>query len=421
MECQMSELHGCSEFQALTNGFNRRSFIKGVMALGGGLVVSAGSGVTYALAQPGEDQSLVVTLTMRGGMDGLMAVPLLGSALLRNYRPTTSLSDSELHNLNGTFGLHKNLAFLKTLYDQKQLAVVHAVGTPSGTRSHFDDQRAVEFAAYDSPMTQGGWQTRFLEAAGHSEVLAGFSASRTLPVSFAGSSQSVAFQSLSDIELTAVGRSKQDYLELMARMHADRESTWSIAAATSLEASQRLSSVPSGVTVVYPDNPFASRLKLLASLIRAGMPIKSANVEFQGDLDVHDDAGIRQGVMADNFTRLDGAIKAFKEDLGEMWQQTVLVTITEFGRRLRENASSGLDHGWASAMFVMGGQVRGGQVIAKWPGIENSDLLNGDLRVTTDYRDVLASILSDAGGLSADAMRAVFPSYRPEKLELIRV
>lgn len=416
----MTEQHGCSEFQELTKGFNRRSFIQSVLALGGGLVVAADPGVTYALAQPGEKGNLVVTITMRGGLDGLMAVPLLGSALLRQYRPTTSLADAELHNLDGVFGLHKNLAYLKTLFESKEMAIVHAAGTPVGTRSHFDDQRAVEFAAYDSPVSQGGWQTRFLEAAGHTEVLSGFSASRTLPASFSGSRPSVAFQTLSDIELYSVGRSREDYLRLLTNLHSSRQTTWSKVAKTSLEASQRLAGISTASVATYPDNPFASRMKLLANLIRAGVPIRSANIEFQGDLDVHDDAGIRDGVMADNFTRLDGAIKAFREDLGELWLDTTLVTITEFGRRLQENASAGLDHGWASAMFVMGGRVRGGQVLAKWPGIEKADLLNGDLRVTTDYRDVLATILKDAAGLSSEALQSVFPSYRAQKLDLIR-
>jgi uncharacterized protein (DUF1501 family) len=143
-------------------------------------------------------------------------------------------------------------------------------------------------------------------------------------------------------------------------------------------------------------------------------------VEFQGDLDVHDDAGIRQGVMADNFTRLDSALSAFRADLSASWSDVTLVTVTEFGRRLRENASAGLDHGWASAMFVMGGMVRGGQIITKWPGLEAANLVNGDLKVTTDYRDVLASVLRDVAGLTTEALRYVFPSYQPKDLSLIK-
>lgn len=416
----MSELHGCQEFQALSQQLDRRGFMKGVMALGGGLVITAGEGLTYAMAQPGDATGCVVTISMRGGMDGLMAVPLLGSSLLKNYRPTTTLSDSEALPLDGMFGLHKNLSFLKGLYDKGELAVVHAVGTPIGTRSHFDDQRAVEFAAYDTPLTQGGWQTRFLKAAGREEVLSGFSASRTLPTSFNNSPLAVAFQALADIELTAVGRSKQDYIDLLKHMHSSRSSVWSAAAKTSLIASERLSGVSSSSSVIYPDNPFASRLSLLASLLKAGLPIKSANVEFQGDLDVHDDAGIRTGVMADNFTRLDTALSAFRSDLAATWSDVTLITVTEFGRRLRENASAGLDHGWASAMFVMGGMVRGGQIITKWPGLEAANLVNGDLKVTTDYRDVLASVLRDGAGLSTEGLRYVFPSYQPQDLNLIR-
>ncbi|QKJ25659.1 DUF1501 domain-containing protein [Aquiluna borgnonia] len=416
----MTTLHGCEEFRTLTKELDRRSFIKSVMAVGGGLVITADPGMTYSLAAQGDAAGLVITVTMRGGMDGLMAVPLLGSSLLSSYRPQTSLNDSEQHSLDGTFGLHKNLGGFKELFDAKELAVIHAVGTPLGTRSHFDDQRAVEFAAYESGPTQEGWQTRFLKAAGHTEILSGFSGSRILPTAFSGSHQSVAFQAVSDIQLTAVGRSKQEYVNLLEKLHEGRRSVWSSSARTSIEASTRLSNLSEQSSVSYPNDAFSARLKLLAALLRSGTPIKTANIEFQGDLDVHDDAGIRDGVMADNFKRLNDGIMAFRKDIGDFWSRTALVTVTEFGRRLSENASAGLDHGWASAMFVMGGNVRGGQVIAKWPGIESSDLVNGDLRVTTDYRDVLASVLRGAGGMSTEGLRAVFPNFSASALNLFK-
>jgi uncharacterized protein (DUF1501 family) len=421
MELAMTDQHGCEEFQQLTKGLDRRSFIRSVMAVGGGLVIAGDPGMTYALAAPGEAKDTVVTITMRGGMDGLMAVPLLGSSTFRSYRPTTSLQDFEAHRLDGMFGLHKNLSEFKKLFDLGELAVVHAVGTPTGTRSHFDDQRAVELAAYDAPTTQGGWQARYLKAAGHTEVLSGFSASRNSPASFRSAPQAVSFQSLADIELVPVGRSRKDYLDLVQTLHDGRTSTWSKAATATVKASEYLSTITPTSTVAYPDDAFSRRLKLLADLLKSGVPIKTANVEFQGDLDVHDDAGIREGVMAANFTRLNDGIAAFRSDVGAFWNQLVLVTITEFGRRLQENASAGLDHGWASAMFVMGGNVRGGKVIAKWPGIEKSDLLNGDLRVTTDYRDVLASVLVGRAGMSTQGLQEVFPSFKFSPLDLVKL
>jgi uncharacterized protein (DUF1501 family) len=331
------------------------------------------------------------------------------------------MQDFEAHRLDGMFGLHQNLPELKRLYDLGELAVVHAVGTPTGTRSHFDDQRAVELAAYDAPTTQGGWQARYLKAAGHTEVLSGFSASRNSPASFRSAPQAVSFQSLADIELVPVGRSRKDYLDLVQSLHDGRTSNWAKAATATVKASEYLSTITPTSTVTYPDDVFSRRLKLLADLIKSGVPIKTANVEFQGDLDVHDDAGIREGVMAANFTRLNDGISAFRQDVGVLWNQLVLVTITEFGRRLAENASAGLDHGWASAMFVMGGNVRGGKVFAKWPGIEKTDLLNGDLRVTTDYRDVLASILVGRAGMTSKGLKEVFPSFNFSPLDLVKL
>jgi uncharacterized protein (DUF1501 family) len=218
-----------------------------------------------------------------------------------------------------------------------------------------------------------------------------------------------------------VGRSRKDYFDLVQSLHDGRTSTWSKAATATVKASEYLSTISPTSTVTYPDDAFSRRLKLLADLLKSGVPIKTANVEFQGDLDVHDDAGIREGSMAANFTRLNDGIAAFRSDVGAFWNQLVLVTITEFGRRLQENASAGLDHGWASAMFVMGGNVRGGKVIAKWPGIEKTDLLNGDLRVTTDYRDVLASVLVGRAGMSTQGLQEVFPSFKFSPLDLVKL
>jgi uncharacterized protein (DUF1501 family) len=158
----------------------------------------------------------------------------------------------------------------------------------------------------------------------------------------------------------------------------------------------------------------------LGTLLRGGTPIKTANIDFGGALDVHSAAGINTGTMADNFKNLNDTIMAFKQDLGSLWSKVTVVTITEFGRRLQENASAGLDHGWGSAMFVMGGGVKGGKVVANWPGIEEANLHNGDLAVTLDYRDVIADVLRYRGNLSSAELSAIFPGFKPQDLGLAK-
>lgn len=433
----MSENHedqncGCEEFHQLTsggarngggigNGFSRRAFLGGVLSLGGGLVISAEPGLDYALAAPGDAAAdVIIMISMRGGMDGLMAVPVLGDPMLAQYRPKTSVADSQNIALDNHFGLHKNLSSFKTLFDAQELAIVHAVGTPVGTRSHFDDQFAIEMADYDKPDTPTGWQTRFLKATGSTEVLSGVSISQNKPVSLRGATQAGTFEDLNSITITNIGDDRDAHLNLLRRMHKFSEHAWAKTAIGSIDASERLRKISTSLNASYPDTPLGRRFKTLATLLRGGMPIKTANIDFGGALDVHSAAGIATGTMADNFKNLNDTIAAFKQDLGAMWNQTTIVTITEFGRRLQENASAGLDHGWGSAMFVMGGGVKGGKVVANWPGIDEASLHNGDLAVTLDYRDVISNVLRDRGGLSATQLGSIFPGFKAQDLGLAK-
>lgn len=408
---------GCPDFERTREGISRRAFLSGMLAMGAGLVIGGTTGLRYAIAATGDTGAdVVITLLMRGGMDGLMAVPLLGDANLARLRPTASVLDSRALILDRTFGLHPNLSTFKTLYDAGQLAIVHASGTPVGTRSHFDDQNSLELAAYGSPGTSSGWQNRFLQATGTTSVLSGMAVGDQTPVSLYGDAAAMAFGNLDDVALIDIETDHQTYVETLKRMHARVDNHWSHQALETLDATEALTKVKNVAHVAYPQSVSADRFKVLASLLKAGIPIKTASIDFDGEFDVHSAAGVRSGTMANNFTDLSATIAAFKDDIGPLWQRVTIVTLTEFGRRLEENASAGVDHGWASAMFVMGGGVKGGQVVARWPGLSDTDLKDGDLAVTTDYRHVLAEVLRNRGGLSSEAISAVLPSFNPQAL-----
>lgn len=412
---------GCNEFQELNRGLSRRGFLSGVLSLGGGLIISVEPGFDYTVAQAAEHKpDTIVMVSMRGGMDGLMAVPVLGDANLQKYRPKTALSDSQNLNLDNYFGLHKDLSGFKKLFDSKELAIVHAVGTPKGTRSHFDDQLAVELAAYEKPGTTAGWQTRYLQATGATEVLSGYSGSQTKPAAFRGSNQAVTFEDIASITINNIGSDRDAHLRLLKNMHKNSQHVWAKSAINSIAASESLKSVAESSTVEYPASAFGRRLKLLAAMLKAGTAIKTANIDFAGDLDVHSQAGISDGVMADNFKNLNDSIIAFRQDVGSLWSSISIVTVTEFGRRLAENGSAGLDHGWGSAMFVLGGGINGGKIVADWPGLEPADLNNGDLRVTTDYRHVIADVLRYRGNLSTSELNSIFPDFQPKTLGLAK-
>ncbi len=416
---------GCTDFLNTQAALSRRGFFKGVMALGGGVVLST-QGLDLAFADNFDETGgstpagdIMVNLNMRGGMDGLLAVPVLGAAGIGAARPTLALADSELLPLDGFFGLHPKLAGFKQLFDAKELSIAHAVGTPFGTRSHFDDQLAIELSAYYSNTTVDGWQSRLLKSTGATAVFSGIGVSQNNPVSLKDAPGGVAFDAFSDVLLKDFKMERGAQLELLQILHNDSGRYWSAVAQTSLAATAQLEKVAQTAAGTYPDTEVASRFKLLAQLIKAGLPIRTANVDFDGDLDVHVAAGNRTGAMADNFQRLNDAIMAFRADLGPLWQRTTVTTITEFGRRFEENAAAGLDHGWASVMFVMGGSVSGGKVHARWPGIGAGDLVNGDLKVTTDYRSVLAHVMQQRAGISSTQLTQIFPNFKPEEISLV--
>jgi uncharacterized protein (DUF1501 family) len=417
----MKETAGCPEFHLQTSELNRRGFLKTVMALGGGIVLTGMEGLSVTTAAVGDPLAdTIITIYMRGGMDGLMAVPVLGDATLASLRPNQRLNDSMNLNLDGHFGLHPKLATIKQLYDAGQAAVIQAVGTPVGTRSHFDDQKALEYAAYDNPGTTDGWQNRYLQALGTTDVFAGYSTGFQSPASFRGAASAMVFEDLNSVTVAKPSNysSQAAYLKVLENLHSDGASNWQVAAQHSLVATQRLQGLRVSGTSAYPKTRNGSRFQVLAGMMKQGYGVKTANLEFNGDFDIHDNAGIADGAMADNFADLDACIKAFKDDIGTLWNNTTIITITEFGRRLQENASNGFDHGWASAMFVLGGGIRGGQVYTKWPGL--TDTRDGDLKVTTDYRSVLAEVMRVRGGMSAGKIRDVLPSFSPVELGLAK-
>ena len=413
---------GCEEFESLERGLSRRGFIGSVLALGGGLLVTDASGLQYATAAVGDTSAdVIISVSMRGGMDGIMAVQPLGESRLRQLRPNLSLVDSQTLSLDNHFGLHPNLKFFKFLFDSGQLSIVHAVGTPVGTRSHFDDQKSLELAAYSNPAMTQGWQNRFLQATGVTDVFAGFAPQSQTPISMMGKNGTAVFNSVNDVLLEDINDIKRsDYVNILQKMHSKSSHPWQKSALASLTASERLRTVNQQTDVQYPNTGFGYRMRVLAQLLKSGVGIKTANVDFDGNLDVHSNAGILAGQMADNFRSLDDSLEAFRRDIGDIWNRTTIVTLTEFGRRLEENASQGIDHGWASAMFVMGGGVKGGKIVADWPGLSQSALRDGDLQVTLDYRHVLSEVLRYRGGISTADLANILPGFKSQDLGLVK-
>jgi uncharacterized protein (DUF1501 family) len=399
------KLAGCAENVSLT----RRGLL-GAAALSG----LAGAGLSTSLAfaaEAGYTGDTLVVLSLRGGFDGLSAIAPIGDPDYYRARPTIGLPKSQVIAGDGTFGLHPALAPLLPAWKAGQLAAVHAVGQGNPTRSHFAAMEAMENAAPGTSI-RTGWLDRMLGATGASGPLAGVSMGHAMPARlFAGPAPAVSMSSIDKFTL-AGDSGKRPIAAALRQMYADGPALAADKALTALRAV----TVPAATT--YPATELGAALRDVARLIKAKAGLVTAAVDC-GDWDMHDALGTatKGQRMYDNLTDLATALAAFTADLGPAGMAGVtLITISEFGRRVEENASRGADHGHGNAMLLLGGGVRGGKVYANWPGLAPGALVAGDLAVTTDYRSVIGEILQKRCGFGA--LGAVFPGVTPSSFGL---
>ena len=395
----------------MTPRSSRRSFL-----VGASLASCAWS--WPAVAEVGGSRPLVC-LFLRGAADGLSLVVPHGEPHYYRERPGIAIlppnKPGGAIDLDGRFGFHPRLGPLKPLYDTGALAVVHAVGSPHPTRSHFEAQDYMETAEVGLSSTRG-WLARCVAARaalGLGELKA-VALTDTPPLALRGAPTLVAAR-LAQLQLKARPRLRQQLEMGFERMYERSSSEVGIIGARALATARRIrelsigdDSAQSGVD--YP-KPTAA-LRELAALIRAGLGFDLGWVDVQG-WDTHQNQGNAESgrlpVLLDAWSR---GLVAFWNDLGE-WRERVLVLVmTEFGRTVKENGSGGTDHGHASVMFLLGAGVRGGKVYGRWPGLEPSQRWEGrDLAVTTDFRDVFAEVATRH--LGVPNLAGVLPDYLP--------
>jgi uncharacterized protein (DUF1501 family) len=373
-----------------------------------------------AIAATVRRRKTLVVVLQRGACDGLNAVVPFGERSYYAMRPTIAVPapgggrESAL-NLDGFFGLHPSLEPLLPFWKEGSLAVVQAVGSPDATRSHFDAQDFMESGTPGVKATEDGWMNRCLQADPDAEAtpFRAVAMTPTLPRALAGRAPAVAMASIRDFGLrpaagAAVARGFEDMYA--GAVHDVLHGTGQEA----FEAVQFLKKTdPARYTpaegVHYPRGPYGESLKQVAQLLKADAGVELAFTEI-GGWDHHAAEGGVHGQIANRLRELAAALAAFHSDLGDRMEDVVVVTLTEFGRTVRENGNRGTDHGHASASFVMGGTVRGGRVHGKWPGLSSRDLYEGrDLALTTDFRDLLAETLERHLGMRDVA--PVFPGH----------
>ena len=411
----------CTENNALT----RRRLLGRTLAVGAaaGLTGLAGEGLStqLAFADPGYTGDTLVVLSLHGGFDGLSAIAPIGDPDYYKARPTIALPKSQVIAGDGTFGLHPALAPLLPMWSGGNLAAVHAVGQSNPTRSHFAAMDSLENAAPGTSV-RSGWLDRMLGGTGTTAPLGGVSLGNAMPSRlFAGPAPAVSMDAIDDFVLA--GEGKRPMAAALRAMYAEAPGLLAApakaadAALTAATAVKAAAYTPAN-GAVYPSTPLGAALRDVARLIKSKTGLAAATVD-QGDWDMHDALGtaVKGQRMYDNLTELAATMAAFAADLGPAGMANVtVVTISEFGRRVAENASRGVDHGHGNAMLLMGGGVRGGKVYTKWPTLAPAALTAGDLAVTTDYRSVLGEILQKRCGFGD--LSTVFPGSAPSDFGL---
>lgn len=390
------------------------------------LLTTIGPGVGIALAQagPAPDRDILVVAFLRFGCDGLMLVPPADDADYRAARPTLAARSSgpgaalPIGQLDGVqFFFHPNMAGLKSLYDQRELAVIHAAGIDTESRSHFISQDKVERGIADGePSVPGGWLGRHLLARNLTlPGLGAISGAADVDTSLQGFPAVVAVPDITRFDVAG-----GDFnLAVIDAMHVGPEPAVASARATidtiKTVKARLLSSPRSPLSEAgYSTHRYSTALKSIADIIKAGVGLDVATV----DLDGWDHHVNLQNFFPDQALELSRALSAFWTDVGALRRRITLVAMTEFGRRVEENANGGLDHGAAGAMLVLGGNVNGGRVYGRWPGLKPAALRSGDLAVTTDYRLVLSEILAKRRGETT--LSAVFPTVPYHPLGIVR-
>jgi uncharacterized protein (DUF1501 family) len=376
---------------------DRRFFLKssGLALVAGGLLPNVF--VKMASAATTKGKKVLVAIFQRGAVDGLNVVVPYGEQAYYTARPTIAIPRESVLDLDGFFGTHPSLASVVPYFKDKSLAFVHAVGSPDATRSHFDAQDFMESGTPGVKTTEDGFLSRAVMVKKSASPFRAVAFGSALPRILSGNSNALAMTNIAQFGV----RGAVPGFESMYKDAFEASRVLKSADPTKLQPENG---------AVYPSNPLGNSLKQIAQLIKSNVGLEVAFTDV-GGWDTHAGEGGAQGQLANNLRQFSDAIAAFTRDLGSRMGDVVLVTMSEFGRTVRENGNRGTDHGHANFMMIVGGGVKGGKVYGKWPGL--TDLYeNRDLAITTDFRDIFAELLTKQLGIAS--LKSVFPHYDPK-------
>lgn len=389
---------------------------------------AAGSG---KILSPYKKNKVLVCIFQRGAMDGLMAVSPYSDPFLKTLRPTLYMSPAETEgkmiDLDGRFGLHPSLSAFAPFFSEGRMAIVHGVGSPNTTRSHFDAQDYMESGTPFSKSTGSGWLNRAVGLLGHEGTpFRAVSLTSSLPRSLYGDNESLAINNLQEFAIQMRGnplatnlaaKSFESLYDQTSSQILNKTGKESFDAMKMLNVNNIKNYQPAN-GVVYPNSPLGNSLKQIATLIKMDVGMEVAFAE-SGGWDTHFNQGTVNGALGRNLKDFSDCIAAFWKDMDAYQDEVTVMTMTEFGRTAHQNGTGGTDHGRASCLFVLGNDVKGGKVYNNMKSLAKEELEDGrDLPVSTDFRSVFSAVANRH--LRINDNKILFPQWEGNSLALMK-
>jgi uncharacterized protein (DUF1501 family) len=401
---------------------NRRFFLhRGALAVAGTTALP-GFLVRSVLAETATTPNRrLVVIFQRGAVDGLNVVVPYREKNYYAMRPSIAIPQNQVIDLDGFFGLHPSVAPFKPLYDSGHLAIVHAAGSPDMSRSHFDAQDFMESGTPGIKSTQDGWLNRALQSEDmirrqKQTAFRALAIGPEVPLTLAGKVPATAMNNVNNFSIAGRGPTPSPAASAFEAMYGESgDHIFHAAGEETFEAVKMLRAAnPAQYQPVpgadYPNSEFGNRMMQIAQLLKSNLGVETAFTDI-GGWDTHHNQGSVEGQLSNRLRDFSQSIAAFWHDMGDNAENVSLVTMSEFGRTARENGTAGTDHGHANVMFVLGGNVKGGKVYGRWPGLDDHQLNEGrDLALTTDYRQVLGELVHKTIG--ATNLDLVFPGAK---------
>jgi uncharacterized protein (DUF1501 family) len=405
----------------------RRQFLqRSSLAVGAAISALASHGWMVRAATPQRKRLIVVFL--RGAVDGLNVVVPYREAAYYSARPKIAIPKPGQPNgalkLDDTFGLHPALESIFPLWQQRSLAFVHACGSPEETRSHFDAQDYMESGTPGIKKTADGWMNRLLATLSDRNIIQAVNVGATTPRILAGPMAIASLGSgrnaarllpLDNTRVSSAFNKLYGNRDALSQAYQEGQKARQ-ALLQDLDAETKMAN--NGAPLPYG---FATDAQRLARVMRQDSRVQLAFLAL-GGWDTHVNQGSSQGQLARNLEALGKGLATLQQELGPVYEETTIVVMSEFGRTVAENGNGGTDHGHGNAMWVMGGNVKGGKVYGQFPGLQTNQLHQGrDLAITTDFRAVMNSLLTQHLQLSSAQIAKIFPGYKvPQPLPLIK-